>query len=633
MSYKTLPLMLKKTSEDYPEVIAQYYKNENKEFVSITYQEFYEIVLNCASGLLKFGCTREDKIGLISDNRPEWMYSSLGIASIGAADVPRGCDATEQELIYILSFTECKTVIVENESQVKKILKNFSSFPSLKQIIVIDSFDFSILEKNDCNIIAFDEVLKTGKAARFETNPEAEIEKGSREDIATIIFTSGTTGTPKGVMLSHGNFLAQIDELSERLHLFPGARAISVLPVWHSFERACEYIMIRNATSIIYSKPIAAVLLPDIAELNPHIFPSVPRIWESIYDAIMKMMKKKGGITYLIFKLSLGIGSVWKKQQLKLKGQVSKFYQADKILNPLTAFLPVVFLYPFYKLADVLVFKNIRAKLGKNFHTIGGVSGGGALPENIDMFYATAGIRLLEGYGITETSPVISVRPVDKPVFGNVGKPLKCLDAKILDDSGNALSVGTIGSILIKGPTVMKGYYNAPERTEEAIDENGWFDTGDIGCLTLDGELVITGRKKDTIVLRGGENLEPIPIEMKLQESQYIKTAVLLGQDQKYLAALLLVDEVFLKMWAKRHHIKEQSIDELIKIPAVKKLYESEIKTLVSAKNGFKIFERISKFTLLTKDFETGVELSAKSEIMRHKINEIYAEEIQKLFV
>jgi long-chain acyl-CoA synthetase len=291
-----------------------------------------------------------------------------------------------------------------------------------------------------------------------------------------------------------------------------------------------------------------------------------------------------------------------------------------------------VLLYPLYLLADVLVFKNIRKRFGKNFKYGGGVSGGAALPRNVDMFFAAAGVNLCEGYGITETAPVVACRDMYKSVFGTVGKPLGCLEARIVDPDGNECPQGKEGEVWVRGESVMLGYYKDEAKTKEAITEDSWFKTGDLGLLSVDGELVLKGRVKDTIVLRGGENIEPVPIEMKLQESMFITTAVVVGQDERNLGALIVVDEVSLKQWLSENNIEYDDFDEVLKTEVVQNMFAHEIRNLVSIKNGFKIFELIAKFKLLSKKFEVGRELSIKMEVRRNKIPEFFEKELKEIF-
>lgn len=634
---KSLPLMLRRIKNEHPKAIAHYYRPEkNAEFAEETFAEFYENVLDTAASFMNYGFKRGEIILVISDNRREWQWVTLGANCIGVLDTARGSDATVNDIENILSIVDCRLAVAENKYQVEKILSIIDEVPELETIIVFDAFDFSDLSSKYSKIkfVSFADFKNSGKELREDKrlDPEPEMDKAELTDLAAIIFTSGTTGVPKGVMLSHENFLSQIPELSERLGMELGIRIFSVLPIWHSFEREIEYITMANAASLIYSKPLPSVLMPDIAESEPHAFPSVPRIWEAVYEAISKRMKKTGGITFAIFKLAFSLGGFWKSQELKLTGRVIQTRSYQKITQPLAAIIPTIALAPFYFLFDVLVFKKLRKLFGKNWNTIGGVSGGGALPKKVDAFFATAGLNVLEGYGITELGPVVAVRSPKKAVRGTVGKPLASLDCKIVDEKGNVQPIGKTGLIYLRGQSLTSGYYKNPEKTAEAFSADGWFNTGDLGMLTIDGELVLTGRAKDTIVLLGGENIEPVPIEMKLEESPYIKLAMVLGQDQRYLASLIVVDADGLKSWANENNISYDSLESLVEMPEVQKLYTNEVNELISASNNFKIFERISKFKLLTNEFEVGKELSIKMDIARHKVNKIYEKEIKELF-
>ena len=634
----TMPQLLQQITKKYPNIAAQYSKNEQGDFNPLSYTDVFDRVLSFAGGLLSLGITRGDRVGLIADNRKEWYHASMGIMTIGAADVPRGCDATEQDLIRILSFAECTAAVIENRDQFIKILKNQQQFPLLKTLIVFDPFDIhdeELKTKGDTSrftMYSYDEIIERGMGYR-KAHPEAveqELEKGSDTEVATIIFTSGTTGEPKGVMLTHKNFIVQLDDLKTRVILYPGEKAIVVLPVWHSFERLCEYVILASAAGMVYSKPVGSILLADIAKTNPALFPSVPRIWESVYTGVFKAMKQAGGIKQKLFNFFVAVGLFHAHHARNVKGLNPHFVFYTKITRPIVSFIPYLLTLPLYALGNALVFKKIRTKLGTGFRQ--GVSGGGALPPNIDAFFWAIGVSVTEGYGLTETAPVVSVRPLGRPVFGTIGKPLSCTTVKIVDDNGKELPVGQLGTVMIRGTSVMKGYYKRQDLTDAVIDKDGWFDSGDLGLTTLDGELILRGRKKDTIVLRGGENTEPVPIEMKLQESPFIAQAVVLGQDQRFLGALIVADETEVKSYAAEQGILADSFEDLLAKPEIKKLFERQIASLINHENGFKLFERINRFVLLAKPFEAGVELSAKQDVMRYKITSLYSNQIDSLF-
>ena len=633
--YTTLPKLLAQIAAEYPDVPGQYAKDSNGTFVPVTYKDYYALVLDYVGGLLSIGSGRGDHIGIISDNRKEWQHSSMAIMAIGAADVPRGCDANARELTYILSFAECRTAVLENCAQIQKVLDNRENLPLLKTLIVFDAFDKKQIEAarvSGFDLYSYDEMISCGKVFRAE-HPgvvEAEIEKVVWDDIATIIFTSGTTGEPKGVMLSHGNFLSQLDDLQTRIIINPGESALCVLPVWHCFERLCEYVILSRAAAIIYSKPIGSILLGDLAKMNPQIMPSVPRIWESVYEGIYRLMRKTGGLTWLLFNFFVDVAVLDSRLERAVLGRGPIFSIWQRVRGVGLCVIPWLLLYPLKELGGLLVFRKIRVKLGNAFR--GGVSGGGALPPNIDNFFWAVGINVVEGYGLTETAPVVAVRPMAHPIFGTIGKPLSCCEVKIVDDSGKETRPGVKGTVMIRGGNVMKGYYRKPELTANVLSSDGWFDSGDLGIKTLSGEIILRGRKKDTIVLRGGENIEPSPIEMKINESHFVAQSVVLGQDQRYLGALIVVNKDMLHGWAAENALEGLSFKELLENVQVRKLYEKEISDLISPKNGFKLFERINRFMLLEKPFETGIELSAKQEIMRYKLDTFYKKEIKQLF-
>jgi long-chain acyl-CoA synthetase len=313
-----------------------------------------------------------------------------------------------------------------------------------------------------------------------------------------------------------------------------------------------------------------------------------------------------------------------------LYGLRPEYKKRSRRLEIVLSIVPYGLLYPLKKLGDILVFKGIKAKLGGNF--VAGISGGGALPSAVDQFFSAAGILVLEGYGLTESAPVLGVRNQNHPVPGTVGPVFPGTEIKIVDETGNILSPGHKGLVLARGPQIMLGYYKMEEQTKAVIDDQGWLNTGDLGMLTINNDLTILGRAKDTIVLLGGENIEPSPIEEKLTESPYINQAVLLGQDKKYLSVLIVPDFDLLENFAKENSISYLYREDLVDTPEINEMMNDVIQDLVNSKTGFKSFERIFKFKLLSKDFEIGKELSAKQSIKRHVIDKLYSKEIKSLY-
>ncbi|MDA8412071.1 MAG: long-chain fatty acid--CoA ligase [Treponema sp.] len=650
----TVSRMFLEIARRQPELPAQYAKGSAGTFEAVSYATLLERAKAVAASLLEVNVRRGDRVGLISDNRAEWLTIDLAVLGLGAADVPRGCDATEQEIRYILSWSECRIAFLENDRQLKKVLASRGASGPLAStgasgllastggagllatIVMIDDPEAATrveAEKADLKVLGWAEFLAAG-ASRLAKNPdefEAEIGKGSSGEVATLIYTSGTTGDPKGVVLTHANYVYQTAAVIPGvIHVTPGDVFLSVLPIWHSFERIVTYVALASGAGIAYSKPIGSIMLADLAAVRPHWFPSVPRIWESVMDGVYRTIRQQGGVKQILFEffVSVGASHAWAKNALL--GRLPEFRARSRLVDVVSAILPWLLLSPLAALGDLLVFGKIKEKLGGRF--IAGISGGGALPPAIDRFFAAIGVLILEGYGLTEAAPLISVRPQDNPKPGTIGPPIPGTELRIVDEQGKDLGWGRKGLILVRGPQVMEGYYKRPDLTAKVIRDGGWLDTGDLGMTTRQGEIAITGRAKDTIVLLGGENIEPLPIEQKLCESQYIQTAVILGQDMKYLAGLIVPNEETVTAWAKENNVPIEDYETLIKQPEVIELIDGEVCELVSAKNGFKSFERLFRFALLPRPFEVGKELSAKQEVKRHAISAIYAKEIAALF-
>ncbi len=641
---KTLPLLFKQRAQRIPDVCSQASKNKSGTYEYFSYKTVYSEILAFAAVLQTLGAGKDSHVGIISDNRREWLITDMAVLALRGADVPRGCDSMGTEIRYILNAADCIISFFENERQLLKVLEKPEEVPQLKTAILYEEPKEETCTKAaeaGIQVFCFWPLLEKGKQLVQEkpeliTAIETDMDNASDDEIATLIFTSGTTGVPKGVMLSHRNFTAQLEIIHVCLPAHTGDMWLSILPVWHSFERAIQYIAITLNTGLAYSKPVGSVMLADMAVIKPQFMCGVPRVWESVATGIKRSMKKTGGAPYALFRFFNWWGGkyVWAKEHLT--GRVCQFSKRSRFLDALIAVIPFIVLWPLAKLGDVIIFKKIRAKLGGQIKCT--ISGGGALQKETDLFYRTAGINILEGYGMTETAPVLSVRDYRKARPGSVGPILPCVEVRVVGEKdGIAVSMdplppGQQGLIYVKGDQVMKGYYKQPELTKSILGEDGWLNTGDLGMFSYDGEIKITGRAKDTIVLLGGENIEPLALESSLNGSQYIETSVVLGQDKKYLAALLVADKAMVEAYAKENSIQYDNYDALLTTPEVQHLFTSEVENIINAKNGFKTCERIFKFTLLPKSFSVGEELSAKQEIIRPTINQLYKDQISDLF-
>lgn len=642
---KNLPLLLKERVSQCGSTYLQASKNSEGKFEYFTYDEVYKKIISFAIALQTIGVKRGENIAIISDNRREWLISDLAIQSLGCADVPRGCDSMGTEIRFIIDFADCEYAIFENYRQLNKVLEKVEEVSNLKTVILYDhpsEKEEKELLENHFQLLYFDEMLNKGECI-YQLNPitnrtrvEQEMEKTSENDNATIIFTSGTTGTPKGVMLTHKNYLSQLSVVHNFITCKQGDFWMSILPVWHSFERLIQYLAPLFKCGIAYSKPVASVLLADMAVIRPQWMCGVPRLWDALANGINKAMQKTGGVTLKIFKFFVVVGKNYANAKDKLCGNVCRFKWRSRFFDFLIGLLPFILLWPLHKLGDLLVFRKIRAKFGGRLKIA--ISGGGSLQKDVDDFYRAVGLNLLEGYGLTETAPVISFRYYKHPRPGCVGAIFPTMEVKILPEehgyitSQTPLKYGQKGMIFVRGSQIMKGYYKRQDLTDKIIDKEGWLNTGDIGLLTYDNEIKITGRAKDTIVLLGGENIEPAVIENELCTSEYIESAIVLGQDKKYLASLIVPAKDAVIHYAQNNGIDFTDYEHLIQTQMIQNLILEEVNKKDSVNNGFRVCEKIYKVALLPESFKVGVELSAKQEMMRYKIVEKYAATIATLF-
>ncbi len=628
----TIPKRIKAVAFKYPEKTALMSKDENEDFQSISFKEFYEKVRILGTGLHNLGVKRNEHVAIMSDNCKEWIMTDLALLGLGAVDVPRGSDSTADEMQYIIEHADCELVFTENSAQTEKVLSKKKDLPKMKKIITFlpgGKIDKKLAE--GVEILSFEELEKLSSEAYSKDNKifEAELEKGTDEDMATLIYTSGTTGTPKGVMLQHKSYMFQIDNIYDYVDIAAGDVFLSVLPVWHSFERIVEYIMLERGAAMAYSKPIGAIMLPDMAKVKPHWMASVPRIWEGVRAGIIRNVNKEGGVKKVLFTFFVSVGGAWAHLNNMFKGTVPTFHKRSRTLDIAVSVIPMILLTPFKLLGDVLVFSKIKAKLGGRL--IACISGGGALPPYVDSFFQAAGIKLLEGYGLTETGPVLALRKQHHPVGTTVGPLFPDIEYRVIGKDGSLKGPGEKGTLFVKSVQNMQGYYKRPDATKEVL-KDGWLDTGDICIMTHNKEVRIIGRSKETIVLMGGENIEPVPIEDKINASEAILQNMVVGQDKKFLAALIVPNMELLEEIAIEKGISYIPPEDLLSDPEIQEYIHNEIQAQVNTKAGFKNFECVFRFKLMEKPFEIGKELTQTLKLRRSVIDELYAKEIKELF-
>ncbi|AYV55816.1 long-chain fatty acid--CoA ligase [Leptospira kmetyi] len=599
-------------------------KNSKGVFDGPTYQELYEDALSLASYLIeKCGLKPQENVAIIADNRLEWILTDLAVLFSGAADVPRGSDATVQDMEYILSHADCRIVFIENANVFKKLNSIREKLTGLEYLILMDGTPEIFKEGK---VLNFRKVLEEGRALSKEM-VLARADRIEPNDLLTLIYTSGTTGNPKGVMLTHENILSQIRNIP--LGLQKEDRILSILPVWHIFERIFEIVSFTFGCKTYYTN--IRSLKEDMQIVKPTFMASAPRLWESIFQGIQTKLQGMKGISKILFQGALKTNriryrhlAVLKNRELKLNPE----FWPVTIFKKLISFIILTWIVLPAKLLDLIVLKKVRMATGGNLKA--SVSGGGALPLHVDELFNAIGIPVLEGYGLTETSPILSMRTPEELIVGTVGKIFPETQVRIVDvatgkniyPSSNPF--GKKGELIVKGPQVMKGYYKNAEATEKVL-QDGWFKTGDLAVLTANSYLKIVGRIKETIVLSNGENLEPVPIEAKLQESPLIEACMVVGQDKKFPGVLVVPNLENLKDYG-------SDLKTISSHPEVKALIRSEISKMISDQNGFKSFERIGGFSLLDRQWEKGEELTAKLSLKRFLIAEKYSKEIEQIY-
>jgi len=597
VDFSTIPEMLDRITTKYAlsERPVLMHKVE-KRYRSISYSELRRRVELFTLGLSSMGVGKDDKVAIISENRPEWVVADMSIATLGAIDVPIYPTLTPPQIAYILNDARVKVVIVSNSLQLGKVLKIRSEVKDLLQIILMNEK----VEPKSENTITFPEVINLGEA--FEKTNLTFFREllGSvkPEHLLTIIYTSGTTGNPKGVMLTHQNLVSNITAAAEVLPLGDTDTLLSFLPLCHSFERmAGYYTAMACGSTVAYAESTDSVS-DNLLEIHPTVVTTVPRLFERIYSRMMKQIDSSSPARQRIFHWAVSVGK--ELAHAKRSGTVSPALRIQ------------------HALADRLVFSKLKQKTGGRIRFF--VSGGAALSRELGEFFEAVGVLIIEGYGLTETAPVLTANRLDDFKYGTVGKPLPGVDIKIAED----------GEILAKGPNVMKGYHNNPEATAEVIDKEGWFHTGDVGMFDLQGHLMITDRKKHLFVSSGGKNIAPQPIESLFLQSKYIDQVVLIGDGRMFLAALVVPEFERLREYAVRHGISFSMSSELIQSPEVRKLYEKEIQHL---QKDLPTYEKVRRFELLPMQLtvESG-EITPTLKVKRKVVEKKYADLIEKMY-
>jgi long-chain acyl-CoA synthetase len=597
VQFSTIPEMFQKLTEKFA--------SESRPLVmykvggvyrGISYTEMRERVRLFANGLAALGIQKGDRVSIISENRPEWAIADMALVSLGAIGVHLYPTLTAKQIEFVFNDAGVRLVIVSNQFQLNKVLKVMHDAKSLEKLVLMNDQD-PITYANTLGfgkVMSMGEEYAKGQPDRFQKSMDAV----RPEDLLALIYTSGTTGNPKGVMLTHRNLATNIESAASAVRIGLGDVMLSFLPLNHSFERMAGYYTgFAVGATVAYAESVETVTT-NIIEVRPTVVTTVPRLFERIHAKIIRQVDGNSPLERKIFYWALDVGKEFVKA--RKRGSVSSLLKLQ------------------HTLADRLVFSKVREKMGGRIRFF--VSGGAALGRDYGEFFEAFGITIIEGYGLTETSPVISFNPLEDYRFGTVGKPIPGVEVTIASD----------GEILTRGPHIMKGYWNDQKATDEIIDNEGWLHTGDIGRLDDDGYLRITDRKKHLFVSSGGKNIAPAPIENLFLTSKYIEQFMLVGDRRMYCTALIVPDFESLREYAATHGISFRSNSELIESPAITKLINENIDAI---QKDLANFERVRRFTLLTKPFsiEEG-ELTPSLKVRRKIVEEKYSTLIEGMY-
>ena len=576
--YKTIPEFFFETAEKYSNKPALLYKKEGVYF-PITYKELSEKVKTFASALQKLGVEKNDKIAVLSENRPEWVISDLAIMSVGAIVVPLHATFSPKAICTVLSHSEAKVLIVSNSDFLNKVLIGQKHLKKLEKIIVIEKQPSAQTETFSGKIFGYKALLS------MHRNDDYEKVFLDPDEVCNIIYTSGTTGKPKGVMLTHRNFLSNVESVSEIIPVKESDVFLSFLPVSHVLERMAGYYMpLFFGATIAYAENTKH-LPQNLKEVRPTILISVPRIFDKFHDAVWDKINKSSAFQKKIFKWAL-------KQQ---KGRLA------------------------YKIADFLVFKKVRAQMGGKLRL--SISGGASLNGNIGRFFSKIGIAILEGYGLTETSPVISANRENDFKFGTVGKIVPGVKIKIAENK----------EILVKGPNVTQGYYKNRKATKDTFLKDGWFCTGDLGFIDRQGFLTVIGREKEMIVTSGGKNIWPESVENLLNDDKFIAQSIIIGNGKKFISALIVPDWQEVEVYMKENNMCLQSHERMVRNLELLAIFQKRIDEKINT--SLSSHEKIQKFRLVPQEFsQEQDELTPTLKLRRHIIEKHNQKGIEKMY-
>ncbi len=624
-SIQSLPEIWRLAHERFGQTTALVDPHASPESVS-TYTQLYQQIQWFAAGLQALGVRSHSSLGeinipyvaLFSDNSPRWFIADQGIMLAGAVNAVRGSQADPEELLFILADSGSNALVVENYATLEKLCPQIYSLP-IQFVVLLSNEELN--HDDTLKILNYEMLIALGSKYSLQKVNQ------NQASLATLMYTSGTGGKPKGVMLTHGNLLHQITTLGVAVQPHVGDRVLTILPTWHIYERSIEYFFLSQGCTQIYTN--IRYFKQDLKEFKPRYMAGVPRLWESLYEGVQKQFREQPPNKQRLINFLLTMSQRYIEARRIVSGLDLNQSRSSPLKSLLAKVQTFAFL-PFQALAKRLVYPKVIAATGGQIKQV--ISGGGSLAMHLENFFEMIGFQILVGYGLTETAPVVSVRRRWRNLRGSSGLPMPGTEIKIVDlETRQLLPTGQVGLVLVKGPQVMKGYHNNPEATAKVIDPEGWFDTGDLGWMTADNDLVLTGRAKDTIVLTNGENVEPQPIEDACRRSPYIDQIMLVGQDRRSLGALIVPNLDALQQWAAANNLNFQEID--LNSKNVQNLFRQELVREVQNRSGYCASDIIGPFQLILEPFSIGNGMMTQTmKIRRLIIIEHYRDTINKLF-
>lgn len=611
-AYKSLPEYIRQcitTFPDLPAITDPYNK------IELTYGELNRGMEEVASGLQALGVKKGDFVAIFSENCGLWCMADQGIMRAGGITTPRGTAAPATELQYILQHSEAKYLILQNDAILAKIFSILEKTPLNAIIMLHQNGELAKKNLKDVAVYTLEELRELGRGHKF-VPPDLTM-----DDVSTMLYTSGTTGNPKGVLLTHIGVASQFPSVDEQAHSRPGEPTLQVLPVWHSFERTAQMYLLSKCAHLHFTT--IPGLGKDLAKLHPTMLMSVPKIWTSIEDKLMATLKKKSIGLYRVVSVAMAISRQYVWHRMYSHRGSPEGNTVGHRIKQFLHFIAKCILAPGHFLFLKTLYPKITSAAGIDKFRCA-ISGGGSLPMHTQLFYEALNLPLIEGYGMTESSPVVTLRYLSEENYlGSCGKPIKATEIRIVDpETREPLPRYKKGLVLVRGYQVMKGYYKGNAEQDGMLDKDGWLNTGDLGWLTDTCHLVLVGREKDTIVLSNGENIEPVPIEDALLESPLISQIVLVGQDEDNLGALIVPSDEALKavgdepekLTVRIRTLQNKELRDMIK---------KELQEHIKNKANLKSFEYIHQFAVLKDKFtlDNGT-VSASGKIKRNKVIE-----------